>query len=305
MHPTIRTVLVTGAGGPAGTSAVHQLLDRGMRVIATDITPLAFPAEDFLLGPRAESPSYIPFLEETVARLGVDLLVPTVQEELPALAAAAPILGCRVAIAAAGPVLLCHDKLLTMRFLAACGIPVPSTATVRPSGVSPQRVRERPFVVKPRLSRGSRGAVVLDSSAQVPARDDTFIAQELAPGEEFRPQVHRSAVDGAATAVVLRKPGPGHGRIGDREGIQRLDAGMEPQISRIALDVARSLELDGAIDMDVRRTREGHPVVLEVSARLGKNSHHCPELLDGILDDAVGARAPVRRPVAAIPDGAA
>src|SRR5690625_253391 len=162
MHPTIRTVLVTGAGGPAGTSAVHQLLDRGMRVIATDITPLAFPAEDFLLGPRAESPSYIPFLEETVARLGVDLLVPTVQEELPALAAAAPILGCRVASAAAGPVLLCHDKLLTMRFLAACGIPVPSTATVRPSGVSPQRVRERPFVVKPRLSRGSRGAVVLE-----------------------------------------------------------------------------------------------------------------------------------------------
>lgn len=301
MHPTVRTVLVTGAGGPAGTSAVHQLLDRGMRVIATDITPLAFPAEDFLLGPRADSPSYIPFLEETITRLGVDLLVPTVQEELPTLAAAAPILDCRVAIAAPGPVLLCHDKLLTMRFLAGCGIPVPSTATVRPSGVSPQRVRERPFVVKPRVSRGSRGVVVVDSPAQVPARDDTYIAQELAPGEEFCPQVHRSAVDGAATVVVLRKPGPGHGRIGPREGVERLDPGAQPQVTRLALDVAQSLELDGAIDMDVRRTRDGRPVVLEVNAGLGADSHHCPELLDGILDDAAGAR----RPAAAIPDGAA
>lgn len=288
MHPTVHTVLVTGAGGPAGSTAVHQLLDRGLRVIATDITPVPYPSEDFVLGPYAASPSYVPFLEETVARRGVDLIVPTVQDELPSLAAAAPILGCQVAIGSPGPVSLCHDKLLTMRFLGSRGVAVPSTAVVRPSGVSPTRVRECPFVVKPRISRGSRGVVVVDGPEQVPTRNDTYIAQDLAPGREYCPQVHRSAADGTTTVVVLRKPSLRPGHIGYREAVERVDLQGEPQIAELAAEVAQALDLTGAMDMDVRLTRSGVPVVLEVNARLGAHSHHAPEMLERVLADAAG-----------------
>src|SRR5699024_10829367 len=117
-------VLVTGAGGHVGALVVHQLIERGMRVITTDITPLPDPRDDFVLGPYAGSPSYIPFLEATLGRFDVDLLIPTVPDELPALAVAAPILGGRIAVAAPGPIGMCHDRLLTMRYLARHRIPV-------------------------------------------------------------------------------------------------------------------------------------------------------------------------------------
>lgn len=305
MQTSVPTVLVTGAGGPAGASAVRQLLAHGKRVIATDVAPLSYPSEDFVLGPQADSLSYVPFLEETIARRGVDLLVPTVQDELPGLAAAAPILGCQVAIAAPGPVSLCHDKLLTMRYLARRGIPVPATAVVRPSGVSPTRVRERPFVIKPRISRSSRGVVVVDRPEQVPARDDTLIAQDLAAGEEFCPQVHRSAADGSATVVILRKPSLRPGHIGYRESVERVDTGIEPQIAELALEVVRALDLTGAVDMDLRRTRSGDPVVLDVNARLGAHSHHAPELLEALLAGADGLPAGSPARAAATPEGVA
>ena len=129
------TVMVTGAGGRLGRQLTQQLHGRGMRVIRTDIAPAHPAGEDFVLGPYAGSPSYLPFLEAALARWKVDLLIPTVPDELPALAAAAPVLGSRVAIAAPGPIALCHDRLLLMRYLERHGVRVPATVAVRPSGI--------------------------------------------------------------------------------------------------------------------------------------------------------------------------
>lgn len=281
---TLPTIMVTGAGGRVGAQVVDQLLDRGMRVIATDISPLSVPREDFVLGPYAGSPSYVPFLEATLERFGVDLLIPTVPDELPALAVAAPVLGSRVAIAAPGPVSLCHDRLLTMRYLARHRIPVPITVTVRPSGEPGEQVGEHPYVARPRLSNGRGAMRVIEDPEELPARNDTYIAQRLAPGEEITAQMHRSAVDGVAVVVLLRTSGC---------DIERLVPGADPEIVELARVVARTLDLTGALSIVVRRSADGRPVVLEVDPKLGAQSHHAPELLDGLLNDAgLPCRAP-------------
>lgn len=287
MLSTERTILVTGAGGPAGRSAVDQLTRRGLRVIATDIRQLPSSAARFVIGPRADSPSYLPFLQEMSERHELDLLIPTVQEELPALAVASTVLDCAVTIGASTAVALCHDKLLTMRYLARHGVPVPVTdvATRAPSGL--------PVVIKPRVSRGSRGVSIIDRPGRMPDVDDGLILQELAPGPEYCPQVHRTADGSRTTVVMLKKSSLREGHISHREQVTRLPLDAEPDVARLAVEVAEALDLHGPMDMDVRRSRYGAPLVLEVNARLGAHSHHAPEILDGVLAEAHAVSAHV------------
>lgn len=280
------TVLVTGAGGHIGAQLVDQLLERGMRVVTTDITPLPVTRDDFVLGPSAGSPSYVPFLEATLARFDVDLLIPTVPDELPTLAVAAPVLGSRVAVAAPGPIALCHDRLLTMRYLARHRIPVPTTAVVRPSGVPRHLMGDGPYVARPRLASGPGTAAMIDDPEQLPARNDTFVAQELVAGEEIIAQVHRSPRDGVMTVILLRPSGGGPDAGGPSARIEHLEPEAEPEIAELARAVARTLDLTGAFSIDMRRTAAGTPLVLAVESGLGAHSHRAPELLDGLLDDA-------------------
>ncbi len=272
------TIMVTGAGGRPGRQLIRQLHDRGMEVIRTDITPAPPAGEDFVLGPYAGSPSYVPFLEAVLARRAVDLLIPTVPDELPTLAAAAPVLGTSVAVAAPGPVALCHDRLLLMRYLERHGVPVPTTVAVRPSGVAGRLAEQREHVVAPRLANARDGAQVVRSSEQLPARNDTFVAQEFAPGEEFLVQVHRSARHGVTTTVLLRT-GPG-------EHVERLDPLDAPEVTGAARTAVEALGLTGVSGIRVRRDVEGRPLVLGVEPRAGRHSHLSPELLDGMLADA-------------------
>jgi len=272
------TIMVTGAGGRSGRQLVRQLHDRGMEVIRTDITPAPPAGEDFVLGPYAGSPSYVPFLEAVLARREVDLLIPTVPDELPTLAAAAPVLGASVAVAAPGAVALCHDRLLLMRYLERHRVPVPTTVTVRPSGATGRLAEQSEHVVAPRLANARDGAQVIRSPEQLPARNDTFVAQEFAPGEEFLVQVHRSAHHGVTTTVLLHS-GPG-------EHVERLDPLDAPEVTGAARTAVDALGLTGVSSICVRRDVEGRPLVLGVAPRAGRHSHLAPELLDGMLADA-------------------
>lgn len=272
------TIMVTGAGGRLGRQLTQQLHERGMRVIGTDICPALPAGEDFMLGPYAGSPPYVPFLEAALARWEVDLLIPTVPDELPALAAAAPVLGTRVAIAALSPIALCHDRLLLMRYLERHGIRVPVTVAVRPSGIPGRLAEEGVHVVAPRLA-SSRGQVqVIRARDQLPVRNDTYIAQEFAPGEEHCVQVHRSAHHGVMTTVLLRC-GPG-------ERAERLDPATAPEVTGLARTAVCALDLTGASSVRVRRDAEGRPMVLGVEPRAGLRSDLAPELVDGMLADA-------------------
>ncbi|MGY1739308.1 MULTISPECIES: ATP-grasp domain-containing protein [unclassified Blastococcus] len=183
-------VLVTGAGGPAGIAVVRRLMALGHRVVAADADPRATGcalATAGVLVPRADHAHFVDALVGVARAHGVDALVPTVAEELPALVAGAERFArAGVATWFADPVAVevCCDKSAFARALRLAGVPHPATTD------TPARLVEvpGPWIVKPRAGRGSRGVRLLDSrSAVVEAlrADASLIAQTRLAGREF------------------------------------------------------------------------------------------------------------------------
>lgn len=201
-------VLVTGAGGPAGVAVVRRLVALGHRVVAADADPTAAggalaPAR--VTVPRADAPGFADAVLAAAVAGGADALVCTVAEELPALAAAADRLaaaGVGTWLPTSAAVALCTDKAAFALRLRSAGIPGPATA-ITPSGAA---ALPGPWIVKPRVGRGSRGVLLPDSgdaAAEALAADPALIAQTRLSGREFTADA-LVARDGRLLTVVPR-----------------------------------------------------------------------------------------------------
>ncbi|WP_257161558.1 ATP-grasp domain-containing protein [Corynebacterium cystitidis] len=266
----LTTFLITGVGGPAGSSLSTQLQERGHTVVGVDMLEIA----GALQGPRADSPDLIPLLRTAITEHDVDIFIPTVQDELPFVAAAAPLLPCTVVLSDPLAIGLAHDKWFTAQYCSDNGLAVPATVT------GSNEFTEFPHVIKPRVARGGRGVVVIDRPEDDSSeRNDALIRQSFASGDEYCPQLFIGR-DGDVLCVNLRKTKLRDGRVGNADGVERADhAGVET----LAKQVAQLFNLRGPVDMDIRLTNEGTPVLLEINARFGANSAHAPEILDALL----------------------
>lgn len=285
-------VLVTGAGGPAGRAVAAQLKARGIPVLGTDIRELppdtGIPVVSV---PPASDPDMVPALRRLVVREGINLVIPTVSEELPQLAAFRAAFGAEVCVIIGdpGPVALANDKLFTAWHLQAAGVPVPRFGVPSDFAGADAALAALggPVVVKPRVSRGGRGVLVIDGSEDVDWRGlpDGQIVQEFVPGIEYGPMVFGTPPDNGAVpfVVVVEKTKLAHGNVGNAVTTRRTEAGEASDVGNVALAAVRSLGLTGPVDVDIRRRADGSPVVLEVNARFGANSKRAPELLDAVL----------------------
>lgn len=271
-------ILVTGACGPAGRSLLTQLHTRGVDAVGVDLVP-APRADGVPVLPvlPASDPGSLAELTALVDELGIDLVIPTVSEELPQIAALrrlGVLIGPRQAVE------LAHDKWLTTQVLAQSGVAVPRTALA--SGLDPalRTWIGSPFVTKPRVSRGGRGVEVHQAWTPAVASDTASLVSEFVPGVEYGPNLFLHDDPGADVAVVLRKTGLKSGVFGNATGVERVVA---DDVAAVALAACHALGLRGPADVDVRRRADGVPVVLEINARFGANSAHAPELLDAAL----------------------
>lgn len=319
------TVLVTGAGGPAGRALGSQLAARAaagtdLTWVGVDITPVTdpnYPATD--RAPRADAWDYATGMRDLILKHAPDLVLPTVQDELPQVAVLAQALdrsfdtgttGTASAVPgsfpdAVGPVLtpdpgpaaIAADKLLTMLALDRAGVPVPRFALPTDFGDVAEALAwaRGPIVLKPRVSRGGRGVRLVESPADLTgtdgsgetawgALDASWIVQSFAPGTEYCPQLYRPRTGtGTITAVVLEKTELKQGRVGNAAAVVRPRAGTLPDVEHVARRAVEALGLTGPADLDIRRDPTGAPLVLEVNGRFGANSEHAPELLDAAL----------------------
>ncbi len=181
------TVLVTGAGGPAGVAVIRRLRSDGHRVVAVDCDPSAVGlrlADDSLVGPRSKDPGFVETLIDAANNRGVDAIISTVAEELGVLSDA------QDSFTAAGiahwfprrsAVDTCVDKWLFAQTLSGTTVPVPAT------GLSFDGV-PGPWIVKPRFGRGSRDVFSVEDPKDFPwvlARVPEPIVQTRLPGREF------------------------------------------------------------------------------------------------------------------------
>ncbi|MFC8799307.1 ATP-grasp domain-containing protein [Promicromonospora sp. NPDC057138] len=315
------SLLVTGAGGPAGRALGAQLAARAaagadLTWVGVDIAPVTdphFPATD--RAPRADGWDYATGMRDLIDKHAPDLVIPTVQDELPQVAVLAQALGGAapggramvgraatadadgapgpagaVVTAAPGSAAIAADKLLTMLALDRSGVPVPRYALVTDFASAREALAwaRGPIVVKPRVSRGGRGVQLIESPADAPDAaawgrlDASWIVQSFAGGTEYNPQVHRSP-SGETHVVVLEKTVLKQGRVGNAAAVVRLAEHSVPDVEETARRAVDALELVGPVDLDVRRDGTGKPVVLEVNGRFGANCAHAPELLDAVL----------------------
>lgn len=313
------SLLVTGAGGPAGRSLGAQLAARvaagaDLTWVGVDIVAVADPAFPVTeIAPRADSWGYATGMRDLIDKHEPDLVVPTVQDELPQVAVLAQVLGRRAAfdgragprgagtgapgvivVADPAPSAIAADKLLTMLALERGGVPIPRYALATDFAGPRDALAWAggPVVVKPRVSRGGRGVRLIESvpdqggptgrTAGWAQLDASWIVQSFAGGTEYGPQVYRTSA-GHCTVVVLEKTVLRQGRTGNATAVVRLAAGAVPDVEETARRAVEALDLTGPVDMDVRRDDTGAPVVLEVNGRFGANCAHAPELLDLVL----------------------
>lgn len=314
------TVIITGVGGPAGRSLVRQFraLERRGDVqhilVGTDMTDVEVDGLTMMNRvPPAGAPGFLPALTALAGFVRADLLIPTVSEELPLVAVAAPLIGAQpgsmaamdaacgsdgtvsenphtaVVVSAPEAVALAADKMLTMWALEDAGVAVPQFASAAELSSTAEALRRfgGPVIVKPRVSRGGREVTLLtDAAASAPAwaREQRLIVQSFAPGPEFCAQVYRSPhTQRVEAVVVLAKTRLANGQVGNAVEVVREDHRRD--VAELGAAAVQALGVEGPADVDIRIDATGRPVVLEVNARFGAQSAHAPEILDAVLDD--------------------
>jgi carbamoylphosphate synthase large subunit len=278
------TILVTGVGGPAGRNVAGLLLERHHRVIGMDMQPLAPDGMVFYQAPPALDPGLLPAILAVARKEQVDLIIPTVTEELLVFSSIwrwadeFPVL-----VPAAEAVEIANDKYLTSLALSEKNVAVPRF--VLPSQVhSAEELEQKigwPCISKPRVGRGGREVTLhtRENWPVVAALSDRYILQEFASGTDLAPNLF-VGLDDQALVVVLEKTELKEGIVGNAKSVKRIAA---PDVADLAVSAARAARLQGPLDIDIRRRSDGVPVVLEINARFGANIRFASEVLDAAL----------------------
>ena len=260
------TVLVTGAGGPAGVTVIRRLVALGHRVVAADSDWAAAGgalAHAAVTVPRADHPRFLDALLGIAAAHQVDALISTVAEELPPLSAGATRLGV-AGVATWLPTVeavdVCCDKALFAERLAEAGVAHPPTAVHSGTltGIP------GPWIVKPRIGRGSRGVRALDSEREVAealTTDPGLIVQTRLTGREFTAD---ALVDrhGLVLTVVPRW------REETKAGISVKGTTFESaHVTALVVHALEAVELTGPANVQGFVADDGAVTVVEINPR--------------------------------------
>ncbi|HMV87030.1 MAG TPA: ATP-grasp domain-containing protein [Blastocatellia bacterium] len=261
-------ILVTGAGGPAAVSFMQALADTNATFFMADMD---YHASGLYLVPAAQRtlvlpgrhPDFIRDLLQKCRDLKIDVLVPTVDVELVAVAKARKqfeLIGVRVLLADVETLELCLDKL---KLLIACDglIPVPRFAVFNTAFDDSDW--QYPLIVKPRAGSGSRGVVRVETPAELRKleRGTHLLVQEYLPGEEFSVDVLANQ-RGEVLATVPRE------RMKVDSGIAVVSRTLkDSELEQCARLVARCIGLKYVANIQFRRNAQGRPCLLEVNPR--------------------------------------
>lgn len=203
---------VPGSGGPGGVLAVD----------CSWFSSAFHDTDEAFLVPRCADPDFVPRVVEICRTHGVDLVVPTIDPELPVYAAARDqFAGVNTTVAISSPevVAIASDKQRTHEWLSAEGFPTVRQGTVDGVRADPGSWRF-PLVVKPRFGSASVGVTVVRNIAELehavtsPHRDqnadrqNAYVVQSLARGTEYTIDVlvTRDRGESSAGTVVTAVP---------------------------------------------------------------------------------------------------
>jgi len=280
-------ILVTGVGGPAGRATTKFLKEKGFFVVGVDMRDVETEASIFHKVPPAIDPSYLASLYSLINKFSINLLIPTVTEELVIISSIKNKLKkikCIVFVPSKKYTSIANDKFLTAQFLRKKGIPTPKT--ILGNGLYSIKELEDnfnfPMLSKPRFGRGAKGVKVYYSIKDLMEENrNGLVYQEFIPGEEFNGNLFCYPAGNPLVNVILKKIALEYGIVGNAIAVKRE---INEQIKNITDRTCRALKLEGPIDIDVRLNNDKLPIILEVNARVGANVLHASEVLEKLLE---------------------
>jgi len=186
-------ILVTGLGGMAGGNVV-KLMPKGSVVATTDANPsarnelarLGIAGVKFFTVPHADKrDAFKMAVNQIVIRYNIDLIIPTVDEELMALSYRPEHVNARIIVSPYETIRSCYDKA---RLYAAT-----KQENFCPKFVVAKNRQDLavfgnlPLFMKPRIGRGSRGVKRFENYMEVPKEDiiEKNVFCEFLPGQEY------------------------------------------------------------------------------------------------------------------------
>ncbi|MCC7416254.1 MAG: ATP-grasp domain-containing protein [Acidobacteria bacterium] len=260
-------VLITAASRrvPLVAAFRRAIAGAGGRVIVTDINPLSpavYAADRAYRVPIAADPGYAGEILAISLAERVHLVVPTIDDELPILAAAAPTFaryGIVVAVSPVETTLTCNDKFETCRVLRAAGVEAAESFLAPALPPAPPF----PLFVKPRYGRGGVGAYPIRNERELAFFLEYVadpVVQPYLDGPEFTLDVMCDRA-GHPVSIVPRE------RVVIRSGV--MDRGRtvnDPRMFDLAAACAGALRFFGPINIQCRMVH-GRPVVFEINPR--------------------------------------
>lgn len=291
------TLLMTCVGGELAPQLIRSLKASSrhdVKVIGVDAGEAAngrYFADAFHVVPMGTSPEYVEKIAALVERHGVDLVLPTSDEEALALSRGRELIeqsGCQLACADAETLAIVSDKARCYEYLAELGLPVPNWRRVDDIATLPDVVRQfarehGDIVVKPAAERGGRGICVIrqDVTGAAPYQGgrefhmdlDTFLTDFAAGFADQAPAVvmerlHEPVHDldmlawkGTAIRLVARRrrdsalPNEGHVVVN------------QPDLLELGRRLIAALDLTWLYDCDIMYDQSGNPGILEINPR--------------------------------------
>lgn len=240
----------------------------GSKVVAGDaqgLAPALYHADDAVLLPRVSDPSYLDSLCSAIKDHQISLVVPTIDPELPVLAALRSEIesrtGARVMVAEPWVTRICDDKILTQDHVSENGLMAPMLYA------QPEDIRDKdfPVIIKPKAGSSSIGVHVVNTRDELdyllPRTAEPMI-QRLIVGDEHTVDCF-SDFEGNVVTVVPRL------RIATRGGeILKGRIVKDPEIIAAVKSLLATLPMPGHSTVQCFKTDRGVEFI-EVNPRFG------------------------------------
>lgn len=281
-------ILVTGVGGPAGKATSKFFMEKGFFVLGTDMRIAETNVSLFKQVLPALDPNYSENILSLIRDYSINLLIPTVTEELVIISSLKEIikkLGCLVFIPSKKYTIIANDKFLTSQFLKEHHITSPKTVLGSKISSTKELIKllNFPILSKPRYGRGARGVKIYFSVNDLKKENskEEIVYQEFIPGQEYNANLFAFPSGKTLINIILKKTALEYGIIGNAISVERTNSEI---IADIADKACKAMQLEGPIDMDIRLNKDNIPVILEINARVGANVLSAPEVLEKLLE---------------------
>lgn len=262
-------ILLTGVGGPAGINMARLLKERDdVVVIGCDVDETAagqFFVDEFLIAPFVRNKEeYKEWM--LVHAKEVDLVIPTVDEELKELASFVSEIDAEVALSPKETLEIAGNKLRAYKWMQD-NLPEYAPQFISLADWTEGWSEVSELFIKPKFGRGARGCRVVSQTElsflkKTEENTDDWIVMELLPGTEW-------TIDGYVAKngkIVYLTP---RERLGLAGGISIKGRTVKNEaVQNAATALLQKLECRGPVCIQFKADTDGNPKFIEINPRL-------------------------------------